>query len=154
MINHKKQKLFISIGFGVIFIFTIYLLFAVSPDKYSQDQFATDEQVLQLGLRISLLPPESEPSKIFFEVMKNDKLSLEEHKKIENLIDLYLRDMTKNKKNIDVKKMTKLEKAKANLDAFDEIGYLVVPKEKMSEVRSAMVENIKLIEREEAINNK
>ena len=154
MESYKKQKITLGFSFTLLFLIVLFLLYVTSVNTRNLDNFITDEQFVELGLKISFLPPESKPSIEFFRLSKDDKLTKSDSQEIEKLIHSYLQEMNLNHKKIDTSKMTDLEKARANLAAFNEVGYLIVPPEKMNDVRDEMMKNIKRLEESEIKDNK
>lgn len=154
MDSYKKKRLFIGLSSFLIFLIALVMLFIISVNIRNSEGFVTDGEFVRLGLKISFLPPESEPSKAFFRLSEDNRLSKSGYDQVENLLSSYFYEMDIRHKKIDTSEMSELEKAKINLAAFNEIGYLIVPHERIDQTRNELIKNIKKLEDTKSKYNK
>lgn len=147
MNSYKKQKILFSVLSAFIFLIVLSLLIIMSTAEKGKNSVMSNEDFVKIGLKISFLPPDSEPSKAFFSMIDDEKISKKDYQKLENMINLYLSDQGIKNQKIDTSNMSELDKAKANLKAFDEVGYLIVPEEKIKDARNEMLKNIENLEK-------
>lgn len=112
---------------------------------------ATDADIIVLSTKIALLPKNSQPSLAYGKLINKKHITKNEFYYVDKMVGDYLANLPKKEKSNqnNPKHISKLDHAKANLQAFDEIGYLIVPKEKIPEVRDEMLKTIHRLELEE-----
>lgn len=133
---------------GVFFAVFLFISILLAPERKIEHTISSKD-LTTLELLINKLPHNSH---LFLDYQdKTDSgrrvLSDDEYHYFKQKVDLLYNSESRE---TDLKQ-TPLEKARANLRAFDEVGAIVVPKELVSEVREKLVAKIKLLE-DEKIN--
>lgn len=151
----KKKRLLINGIFLCVFAFMLFVFYSIYKARNPAVDWASDAEFISLGTKVALIPKDSPPSVEYSKFNNDGRMSKNDFERIDKMFHAYLRQSVISKK-AEIKKiedMSPLEKAKDNLEAFDELGYLVVPKEKIPEVRHEMLSTIKRLEVEEKNRN-
>lgn len=131
-----KAKHYLLAAIGV-FLLAWALIFGGILNKYSKDQVG-QEEVLRLAILVLGYP--DPVNEMFMNYMGDDVLTKSEHSEVIAMMRVY-DDQLANPKAED-KPQTELEKAEANLAAFDRVGHMVFPENQRDKVRSILVDNI------------
>lgn len=144
----KKKRVFINVLFLCVFAFMLLVFYSIYKARNPVVIWASDAEFISLGTKVSLIPNDSPPSIEYSKFKTDGRMSKNDFARIDKMFHEYLQQSVISKQ-AEIKKiedMSPLEKAKDNLEAFDEFGYLVVPKEKIPEVRREMLSTIKRLE--------
>lgn len=131
-----KAKHYLWVALGV-FLLAWALIFAGILNKYSKDE-VKQEDVLRLSILVLGYP--DSVSEMFNNYMDDDVLTKSEHGEILTVMKAY--DDQFAKQTEEKKPMTELEKAEANLAAYDRVGYAVFPENQRDKIRVVLVDNI------------
>lgn len=149
--SKKNKRIMINLVFVFFFAFLLLVFYSIYQAKNPKVQMATDADTIVLSTKIALLPKNSQPSLAYEKLINKKYITKNEFNDVDKMVGDYLANLPKKEKSNqnNPKQISKLDHAKANLQAFDEIGYLIVPKEKIPEVRDEMLKTIHRLELEE-----
>lgn len=141
----KKNVKIINIVSLIIFGCMLYV-FVHFYFIQKQNEHDSNVEYIELETQLSLLPVDSPPNIAFTKYAQDQKITKEEYESVKLIYSNYMKSFEWRK--INKINMTPLEKAKDNLDAFNDVGYLIVPPDKIELVREEMKKKIKKLEKD------
>ncbi|HGF9504080.1 TPA: hypothetical protein ACJEU7_001275 [Acinetobacter baumannii] len=157
--TNLREKLLVIFSIVLSVVIVVYLIFILGSkikNIFSNSEVSNSVPLEVLSYKMQLLPKNNELKDNFNRDLKNNAIDEAALKKYEVSLQKYLNEVAQANVEIkDSKDMTELELAIANLKAYDEIGYIVIPEQNRKRSREILVENInKLRKQHENIPNK
>ncbi|OIH12082.1 hypothetical protein A7M79_00930 [Acinetobacter baumannii] len=157
--TNLKEKLLVNFSIVLSVVIVVYLIFILGSkikNIFSDSEVNNSVPLEVLSYKMQFLPNNNELKDSFNRDLKNNAIDEVALKKYEVSLQKYLNEVAQANVEIkDSKDMTELELAIANLKAYDEIGYIVIPEKNRKRSREILVENInKLRKQHENIPNK